>query len=256
MDHFKSFLQLHQNPAPFILGNIWDAGSAKTFESNGYQAIGTSSQALSNAMGYEDGENIPFETLLQFSKRVIESVNIPFSVDVEGGYSRNIDGIIENISKLHDVGVVGINLEDTVPGPPRTLQSVQDFQLVISQVANYMSQNNLHLFLNIRTDGFLLGLPNALTETLTRATSYENAGANGIFTPCISNPDDIKQVVNATSLPVNVMCIPNLPDFATLETLGVKRISMGPFLFNKAYENVGKLLQSIKTDNNFSSILS
>ncbi|MEO6287314.1 MAG: isocitrate lyase/phosphoenolpyruvate mutase family protein, partial [Dyadobacter sp.] len=121
MDHFNNFLQLHQNPAPFILGNIWDAGSAKIFESNGYQAIGTSSQALANAMGYEDGENIPFEILLQFSKRVIENVNIPFSVDIEGGYSRNIDGIIENISKLHDIGVVGINLEDTIPGPQRTL---------------------------------------------------------------------------------------------------------------------------------------
>ncbi|MEO6286442.1 MAG: isocitrate lyase/phosphoenolpyruvate mutase family protein, partial [Dyadobacter sp.] len=143
-----------------------------------------------------------------------------------------------------------------IPGPQRTLQSVQDFQLVISQVANYISQNNLHLFLNIRTDGFLLGLPNALAETLTRTSSYENAGAKGIFVPCISAPDDIKQVVNATSLPVNVMCIPNLPDFATLESLGVKRISMGPFLFNKVYENVGKLLQSIKTDSDFSSILS
>jgi 2-methylisocitrate lyase-like PEP mutase family enzyme len=149
-----------------------------------------------------------------------------------------------------------INLEDTVPGPPRTLQSVYDFQLVVSQIANYIIQNNLQLFLNIRTDGFLLGLPNALSETLTRAASYENAGANGIFAPCISSSDDIKQLVSATSLPVNVMCIPNLPDFATLETLGVKRISMGPFLFNKVQGNVGKLLQSIKTDNNFSAILS
>jgi 2-methylisocitrate lyase-like PEP mutase family enzyme len=255
MSTFETFSQLHQNSTPFVLGNIWDVHSAKIFETNGYKAIGVSSQALSNSFGYDDGENLPFEILLQLAKRVVDVVRIPFSVDIEGGYSRSINGIIENINKLHDAGVVGINLEDTIAGATRQLQPVAEFQKILSAVAEHISRNNLQLFLNVRTDGFLLGMPTALDETLTRIKSYENAGANGVFVPCITNGNDIKAVVKATSLPINVMCMPNLPNFDELGSLGVKRISMGPFLFNKVYDNAGKLAKAINEQKNFTSIL-
>jgi len=255
MNYFETFKQLHKNPAPFLLGNTWDVKSAQLFEANGYKAIGISSQALSNAFGYEDGENLPFEILLQLAKRVVEVVRIPFSVDMEGGYSRTIDGIIENINKLHDAGVVGVNLEDTIAGPARRLQPVTEFQKILSSVAGHISRNNLKLFLNIRTDGFLLGIPTALAETLTRIKNYEDSGADGIFVPCITNRDDIAAVVKATSLPVNVMCMPDLPGFDELGALGVKRISMGPFLFNKVYSVAGELAKTISNDKNFSPIL-
>jgi 2-methylisocitrate lyase-like PEP mutase family enzyme len=256
MSSFETFSQLHQNSRPFVLGNIWDVKSAQLFEANGYKAIGVSSQALANSFGYEDGENLPFEILLQLAKRVVEVVRIPFSVDMEGGYSRTIEGIIHNIEKLHDSGVVGINLEDTIPGVARKLQAVDEFQKILSAIAENISRNNLKLFLNIRTDGFLLGLPTALDETLTRIGVYQNSGADGIFVPCITDANDIKEVVNASKLPINVMFMPDLPDFDKLTSLGVKRISMGPFLFNKVYENAGKLAKAVISDNNFSSILS
>jgi len=256
MNTFETFSQLHQNPTPFLLGNVLDVNSAKLFEANGYKAIGVSSQALANSWGYEDGENLPFETLLQLAKRVVEVVDIPFSVDMEGGYSRTIAGIIANINKLHDAGVAGINLEDTIAGATRNLLPVDEFQKILAAIADHISRNNLKLFLNIRTDGFLLGMPTALSETLTRIGSYENSGASGIFVPCITNKDDIKAVVNATKLPVNVMCMPDLPGFEELGVLGVKRISMGPFLFNKVYDAAGKLAKAVISDKNFSSILS
>jgi 2-methylisocitrate lyase-like PEP mutase family enzyme len=175
---------------------------------------------------------------------------------MEGGYSRTIDGIIKNIDQLHDAGIVGINLEDTVPGAARQFKPVAEFQRLLSAVTDHISHNNLHVFVNVRTDGFLLGLPDALAETLTRIKSYEDAGADGIFVPCIVNSNHISEVVNATKLPVNVMCMPALPGFDELASLGVKRISMGPFLFNKANENIGKLAKAIIADKNFSSILS
>jgi 2-methylisocitrate lyase-like PEP mutase family enzyme len=256
MNLFETFKQLHQGESPLLLANIWDVNSAKIFETSGYKAIGVSSQAVSDAFGYEDGENLPFEVLLQLAKRVAEVVSIPFSVDMEGGYSRTIDGIIKNIDHLHDAGVVGINLEDTVPGAARQFKPVAEFQKILSAVADHISRNNLQVFVNIRTDGFLLGMPNALADTLSRIRSYENAGADGIFVPCIVNSGDISEVVNATRLPVNVMCMSALPGFDELASLGVKRISMGPFLFNKANEHIGNMAKAIITDKNFSSILS
>jgi len=255
MSLFKEFVQLHQQPAPFVLGNAWDVKSAQVFESTGYKAIGISSQAMSAAFGYDDGENLPFDILLQVAKRVVDVVNIPFTVDMEAGYSRITHGIIENIDRLHDTGVVGINLEDTIPGTTRQLQSAADFQKTLSAIADHISRNNMELFVNVRTDGFLLGLPDALTETLSRIEAYENSGADGIFTPCITNSDDILKVVNATRLPINVMCMPQLPGFDELASLGVKRISMGPFLFSKIYDHAGQLAQAVINDNNFKSII-
>jgi len=255
MNAFETFKQLHHNSTPLLLGNIWDVNSALIFEAQGYQAIGVSSQALSNAMGYQDGENLPFDVLLKLAKRVTEVVHIPFSVDMEGGYSRSVEGIIENINKLHDAGVAGINLEDTIPATTRQLQPVAQFAKIISAVAEHISRNNLQLFLNVRTDGFLLGMPDALKETLTRIEAYENSGADGIFVPCITNRKDIAEVVLATKLPVNVMCMPDLPGFDELASLGVKRISMGPFLFNKVNSIINQLAGNIVTDKNFSSIL-
>ena len=255
MNSFETFKQLHQNTTPLLLGNIWDLNSARILEASGYKAIGISSQALSNSLGFEDGENLPFEILVQFAKRVVEVVHIPFSVDMEAGYSRTVAGIIENINKLHDAGVVGINLEDTIPGTVRQLRPAAEFQRILSAIASHISRNNLQIFLNVRTDGFLLGLPNALAEILTRIENYENAGADGIFVPCITDRDDIREAVGATKLPVNVMCMPALPDFEELASLGVKRISMGPFLFNKANEAIGDLAKAVISDNNFSAIL-
>ena len=83
---------------------------------------------------------------------------------------------------------------------------------------------------------------------------YENAGADGIFVPCIENEGDIRQIVEATSLPVNVMCMPHLPDFRKLSQLGVKRISMGNFLFENMYTYFAQVLSYVNKNQSFNSI--
>jgi 2-methylisocitrate lyase-like PEP mutase family enzyme len=174
---------------------------------------------------------------------------------MEGGFSRSIDGILKNVDQVHDVGAAGINLEDTIAGASRTFLTAKEFAKTIEAVANHLSQTNRKLFLNIRTDAFLLDIPTALPETLSRIGIYASAGADGIFVPCITDPIDIRQVVNATTLPVNVMAIPGLPDVPTLLELGVRRISMGPFLFSKVYEQAAAVAKEVYTKKDLSPIL-
>jgi 2-methylisocitrate lyase-like PEP mutase family enzyme len=245
MNYYETFKALHKNDSPLLLGNCWDVQSAKILEAAGAPAIGFSSHAIATALGYEDGERLPFDLLVRMTKRVTESINIPFTVDMEGGFSRTIDGILKNIDQLIDAGAAGINLEDTVAGSTREFLPAKDFVKIIEAIAAYLRNTNRKLFLNIRTDGFLLDLPTALPETLTRISLYEKAGADGIFVPCITQPEDIEQVVNAIRLPLNVMCMPGLPDFETLRSLHVKRISMGPFLFTQVYEHAAGLAQKV-----------
>ena len=113
MNHYETFYQLHQQNKPLIIANAWNVKSAQIIEQNGYEAIATSSGAISNSLGYEDGEKIPFSELLYIVQRIKSCTNVPLSVDLEKGYSDNISELIENIQRLVDIGVAGINLEDS-----------------------------------------------------------------------------------------------------------------------------------------------
>ena len=114
MSLFEKFVELHLSESPLILGNVWNVQSAKIFEKLKFKAIGTSSAAIANSLGYEDGENISFEEYFYIVKRISENTSLPLSVDIESGYSDDVDVILSNIIKLVEIGVVGINIEDSV----------------------------------------------------------------------------------------------------------------------------------------------
>ena len=248
------FKNLHNQKEPLLIGNVWDVPSAKAAEKLDLQAIGTSSSAIATLLGYRDGEEIAFSELEYFVKRIIQSTPLPLSVDLESGYSRDPKEIANHIKRLINLGVVGINLEDSLVRKERTLSSADEFSRMLSEVKIILNGEQNDVFLNVRTDTFLLGHPNVIEETKKRIRLYENAGANGIFTPCIEKISDIKEVVNCTRLPINVMCTPNLPDFNTLTELGVKRISMGNFLFDKMYSELEQTLKEILSHNSFNPI--
>jgi 2-methylisocitrate lyase-like PEP mutase family enzyme len=245
MNSFDSFLKLHHDTVPMILGNAWDVTTAKVLEQSGSKAIGTSSWAVAQSFGYDDGENISFDVLLQLAKRIIKSISVPFTVDLEGGYSRKSIEIAENIEKLHDIGVVGINIEDSVK---HQLLLVKDFQKTLSIVADHLIRKNIKVFINTRTDAFLMNHASALEETIKRIKAYENHGANGIFVPYLLDKKDIRCVVESTKLPVNVMCHPNLPAFSALSDLGVKRISMGVGFFKAVNSAMKKMLDGFNAE--------
>lgn len=242
MTKFEEFKKLHFSENPLLIGNVWNVQNALQFKKLGFKAVGTSSAAIAADLGYEDGENMPFEDYFFMIKRIASSVNIPFSVDLEAGYGKTSEEIISNIIKLHEIGVVGINIEDSiVHNHGREIVSIDGFTVLLKEIIQDLKKKNVRMFVNIRCDAFLLDLPNALEEAKFRISQYEICGIDGIFLPCITNEGDIKAITAFTKLPLNVMCMPNLPNFEVLKTLGVKRISMGNFAtvyLNKQLENV------------------
>lgn len=253
MNQFETFLQLHQNEEPLILANIWDADSARTVEENGFKAIATSSGAMARAAGYDDGQHLPFDQLLDIVKRIKQNITIPFTVDIEKGYSDSSEGIIRNIERLYGIGISGINIEDTTENN-KSLQPIETFAKIIEAVANHLVQTNKKVFINLRTDAFLLKHPNALEETVKRAKIYEAAGANGIFAPFVKEESDIATIVKATNLPVNVLSTPGLPDFKTLTVIGVKRISLGSSLHNAMKRELVNKLEAVQKEQSVQSL--
>ncbi len=111
------FAKLHVKGSPLLLYNAWDGGSAATILGAGAKAIATSSWSVAQAQGYDDGEDIPLELVEQIIGRIVAAVDAPVSVDFEGGYTANDEELAGNISRLLELGIVGVQVfSECAPG--------------------------------------------------------------------------------------------------------------------------------------------
>lgn len=249
-----NFKELHQQASPLLICNVWDVLSAKTAQELNFKAIGTSSGAIAAMLGYNDGEEMSFQELEYIVERITKNVDLPLTVDLEAGYSRNPDEIAENIIRLSKLGITGINIEDSIVTDKREIVDPDQFSKTLEQVCSIVKNKVNQIFINVRTDTFLLNLPNPIQATIERGRKYQKAGVQGLFVPCIVKAEDIKSIIKEVDLPLNVMCMPNLPAFNILESLGVKRISMGNFVFNRTSKLLKQELKSIQVNNSFQNL--
>lgn len=250
-----NFKSMHQQSTPLLIGNVWDVASAQAVKQAGYQAMATSSAAVANMFGYTDGEGLSFAELRQLVARLVANCDLPLSVDLEAGYADEPTEIAANIITLANLGVMGINLEDSiVQHGERFLLDAEIFATKLTAITEKLTAAKIEMFINIRTDTFLLGYENAQTQTIHRGQRYARAGANGLFVPCIVQAQDITAIVEAVPLPLNVMCMQQLPAFDKLAGLGVKRISMGNFVHTQLQQQLFQILQTIRTQQSFSAV--
>jgi 2-methylisocitrate lyase-like PEP mutase family enzyme len=254
---FQKFKTLHHADELFVLPNAWDARSAQILQEQKFPAIATSSAAVANSLGYDDGERMSFEEYLFVIRRIVASVNIPLTVDIETGYGATRNDIYGNLLKLIELGVAGINIEDSaIVNGQRSLQDAKTFAANIDFFKRRFKEDNLELFINVRCDTYILNVENKQRETQNRLGIYNNSGADGIFLPCIMQEEDIAEAVAHSKLPLNVMVMPGVPDVDTLNRLGVKRVSMGPFLFQKVYNGIAAHTRAITSSRSFAAITS
>jgi 2-methylisocitrate lyase-like PEP mutase family enzyme len=247
MNNYEKFLQLHHQKKPLIIANAWNVKSAQLIEAHGYAAIATSSGAIADSLGYADGEKIPFSELLYVIKRIAACTSIPLSVDLERGYTDDLNELNDHIQKLIDIGVAGINLEDA--------QGEDIYLKKLTSIKNYLTKNNQQLFINARTDGFLQKLDSPLEITLKRAKLYADAGADGLFVTGVQDRSLVKEITASVTLPVNVVGVPKLGSIEALAESGVKRISMAVLLYKATYGYLEKVVQAIQTEQSFTPLL-
>lgn len=250
-----NFADLHNQHEPLLIANVWDAASAVAAQEAGYQALGTSSAAVASTLGYEDGQGMPFDELFYIVTRIRAVSNLPLSVDMEAGYGDSAEVIAANLRRLAQTGVAGVNLEDSrVINGMRQLDDALDFSCTLKTVCDVLRSENHSLFLNIRTDTYLLGHEDALQETILRGQRYKVAGADGLFVPCLTSEKDISLIAEATGLPLNVMCMPDLPSFDRLKRAGVSRISMGNFVHSAIQSTLTDVMHAIRSRQTFEGL--
>jgi 2-methylisocitrate lyase-like PEP mutase family enzyme len=228
----EEFASLHVKGAPVILYNAWDAGSAKAIIGAGAKAIATSSWSVAAALGYKDGEDLPLSLAEHVVRGIATTVNVPVTVDFEGGYSDDDQKLASNITKLLEIGVIGINFEDRVV-KGTGLYGIDRQAKRIAAIRQAAEQRGISFFINARTDVFL-GNGGDVEEALRRAHAYAAAGASGFFIPGVIDPALIQRIVEEVTLPVNVMVMDGVPSNDKLTKLGVSRVSYGPIPYIEA----------------------
>lgn len=237
-DKAETFARLHVPGNPVIIYNVWDAGSAAAVAAAGARAIGTGSWSVAAAQGHGDGEGLPLSLLEAIVARIVASVPLPVSIDFEGAYAEAPDAAAANVSRLIELGVVGINFEDQVVAAGNAIHAIDQQQARIRAIRSQAQARLPGFFINTRTDLFLqapveehAGLVEAAIE---RGQAYAEAGGSGFFVPGLADPDAIGRICAAVPLPVNIMASTRTPEMATLCDLGVARISHGPGPFRAA----------------------
>jgi 2-methylisocitrate lyase-like PEP mutase family enzyme len=230
------FAELHVKGAPLLLYNAWDAGTAKSILEAGAKAIATSSWAVAEAQGYRDGEAIPVMFVEQLVGRIVITIDAPVTVDFEGGYSEDEGHLAKNVSRLLELGVIGINFEDRVV-QGAGLYPIDRQARRIAAIREAAGKKGVDLFINARTDLFLgqKGDPaESIGDALDRAKAYAAAGASGFFVPGLRDDALIGRICDGVALPVNVMVMDGVPPNERLSELGIARISYGAIPYIRA----------------------
>jgi 2-methylisocitrate lyase-like PEP mutase family enzyme len=225
-DKAGAFRALHVKGDPLVLFNIWDAGSARIVAETGAKAIGTGSWTVAAAQGFDDGERLPLEMAIANVRRIVEAVDLPVTLDLEGGYGREPERVAESAGQALEAGAVGCNLEDRIVGGTG-LYPVEEQCRRLSAVRETTPADRF--FINARIDSFLQAEPSTheglMEEALERGRAYADAGVDGLFVPGLVDDRLIGRFCDASPLPVNIMVWTGTPSLPRLAELGASRIS-------------------------------
>ncbi len=225
------FLALHQRPEPFVIANPWDAGTARVLTGLGFLALSTTSAGLAFSLGRRDGTgSVSREEALANAKSIAGATELPVAADLENGYGDRPEDAAETIRMAaEDAGLVGGSIEDATgdPGHP-----IYDFQHAVERIAAASAAAHALPFpfmIVARAENYLHGRPD-LDDTIRRLQAFEAAGAEVLYAPGITAPEDIRTVCASVGKPVNVLM--GLKGTAPLSVrelgaLGVRRISVG-----------------------------
>jgi 2-methylisocitrate lyase-like PEP mutase family enzyme len=225
---FERFAALHVPGDPVILYNVWDAGSARAVAAAGAKVIATGSHPVGDALGFGDGQQVPLDFVIDNAKRVVESVDLPVTVDFESAYSIDPEEAGANVARLKATGAVGCNFEDQVIGG----EGLHPLDLQCRRIQAIRDAVGIDFFINARTDLFLKTQTYAdslVDQVIERGKAFADSGASGFFVPRLADSRQIERVAREVPLPLNLIAFPGAPPNRDWANAGAARISYGPF---------------------------
>lgn len=231
----ERFQALHARPGAFVIPNPWDAGTARILTSMGFEALTTTSAGLAFALGRRDGAAGRDETLAN-ARAIAGATHLPVAADLENGFGDAPETVAETIRLAAEAaGLVGGSIEDASGDPAKPIYDLGHAVERMHAAVQAARALPFPFVLVGRAENFLHGRPD-LDDTIRRLQAFEAAGADALFAPGLTRPDDIRTVCASVGKPVNViMGLKGASlSVADLAALGVRRISVGSALSRAA----------------------
>jgi 2-methylisocitrate lyase-like PEP mutase family enzyme len=229
MSAVDRFRELHAREQLFLLPNPWDIGSAMLLESLGFEALATTSAGFGLAIGKRD-QTVTRDELVAHVAQLAAATSLPLNVDSERLYPDDPGGVAETVRLLAEAGAAGCSIEDYDPAAGR----IEDVGVAAERVGVAADAARGKLVLTGRAENYLYGLGD-LDDTIARLVAYRDAGADCVYAPGLTDLDEIRRVVDAVGVPVNVLALRTGPSIGELASAGVRRVSTGSALARAAY---------------------
>jgi 2-methylisocitrate lyase-like PEP mutase family enzyme len=164
---------------------------------------------------------------------VARAASVTVTVDAEAGYGMQPRELVD---RLLDIDAVGCNLEDTGHRAGGLVEAGAHARW-LADVRSAADDAEVPIVINARVDTFLPAsrIPEAdrVAEAIRRGRLYRDAGADYIYPIGVRDKRDLAALVTELPGPINGNTGEHL-DLATLEELGVARVSYGPRFYRAA----------------------
>jgi 2-methylisocitrate lyase-like PEP mutase family enzyme len=247
-----TFRAMHESGC-FVLPNPWDIGTAIYLERLGFKALATTSAGFAFSRGKPDG-GVPRDEMLAHIREIVKATKLPVNADFMAGYADKPEGVAANVQLCIETGVAGLSIEDSTGHSDRPLYEKKLAVGRIQAARSAIDASKSGVVLTGRCEAWLLGDPNPLHTALERLTAYAEAGADCLYAPGVSDPNEIAQIVKTIApKPVNILVsgFNHQITFSELADLGVRRISVGSGLALAAWGAFLRAAQEIKTNGTF-----
>jgi 2-methylisocitrate lyase-like PEP mutase family enzyme len=235
------FLQLHHGGRPLLIPNPWDQGSAKLLASLGFKALATTSGGFAATLGRLDGQ-VTRDEALGHAQLIASATNLPVSADLENCFADDPAGVADTIQRAIAAGLCGCSVEDYRRDPAAPIYELAQATERVAAAADAAHRGPVQLVLTARAENHIHGIHD-LVDTIARLRAYEAAGADVLFAPGLTRPEDIRHVIESVNRPLNVVTRAGLPSVSELAALGVRRISVGQAF---AYGGYGALIEAAR----------
>jgi 2-methylisocitrate lyase-like PEP mutase family enzyme len=246
MGQVETFQRLHAGE-PFVIPNPWDAGSAKVLERLGFKALATTSSGFAFTLGRRDGD-VTLDEVVAHTAVLTAATNLPVSVDLENGYGPEPEEAARAVAAAAAAGAAGGSIEDFDPSG-----RIYDAGHAAERVAAAAEAAG-EFVLTARAENQIRGNPD-LDDTIARLQAYERAGADVLYAPGLATTEEIRNVCEAVSKPVNVLARANLT-FEEIVAAGAQRISVGGALTWVAVAALVGAAEAIRDRGDFSVLAS
>ena len=241
-----------------VCPGVHDVISARLIEDAGFQAMQISGFGLSASyLGLPDMAFLSFTDMLNYSRNIIQAVNVPVIVDADTGFGNAVSAM-RVTEQFILAGAAGMNIEDQI-FPKRCghmegkrIIPIDEMVMKIQACKDTKDSIDPDFVINARTDAIAV---DGVEEAIKRGNAYSEAGADLIFVEAPRTKEDIRKVVKEIDCPVSINLFDAVVGGKTpiltideLREMGVGRVSVpvGPLF--AAVKGMKQYIEAIRND--------